>query len=185
MAARFFFFKSMIFLIRNFSQNWLIPNKIYFVIDLLYSLNTLLSKMSKCSSHCKKEPLLTKIPEIFNNEINFRNQNFSIAISVWQKKKRKEKDKNLNDSELSSVLKNNLKRLSIIESNKWFKKSKQCRVRKQGFRPFTLITSVIVEMIHLGYAFQHHGTQCFVKFHLSAIIFPKYNYRLIRRLNYL
>lgn len=72
--------------------------------------------MSKCSSHCKKEPLLTKIPEIFNNEINFRNQNFSIAISVWQKKE--EKDKNLNDSELSSVLKNNLKRLSIIESNK-------------------------------------------------------------------
>lgn len=49
-----FFFKSMIFLIRNFSQNWLIPNKIYFVIDLLYSLNTLLSKMSKCSSHCEK-----------------------------------------------------------------------------------------------------------------------------------
>lgn len=74
--------------------------------------------MSKCSSHCKKEPLLTKIPEIFNNEINFRNQNFSIAISVWQKKETKEKEKNLNDSELSSVLKNNLKRLSIIESNK-------------------------------------------------------------------
>lgn len=90
-AARFFFFKSMIFLIRNFSQNWLIPNKIYFVIDLLYSLNTLLSKMSKCSWHCKKEPLLIKIPEIFNNEINFRNQNFSIAISVWQKKKKKRK----------------------------------------------------------------------------------------------
>lgn len=90
-----FFFKSMIFLIRNFSQNWLIPNKIYFVIDLLYSLNTLLSKMSKCSSHCKKEPLLTKIPEIFNNEINFRNQNFSIAISVWQKKKNKRKRKKL------------------------------------------------------------------------------------------
>lgn len=74
--------------------------------------------MSKCSSHCKKEPLLTKIPELFNNEINFRNQNFSIAISVWQKKETKEKEKNLNDSELSSVLKNNLKRLSIIESNK-------------------------------------------------------------------
>lgn len=74
--------------------------------------------MSKCSSHCKKEPLLIKIPEIFNNEINFRNQNFSIAISVWQKKETKEKEKNLNDSELSSVLKNNLKRLSIIESNK-------------------------------------------------------------------
>lgn len=74
--------------------------------------------MSKCSSHCKKEPLLTKIPEIFNNEINFRNQNFSIAISVWQKKETKEKEKNLNDSELSSVLKNNLTRLSIIESNK-------------------------------------------------------------------
>lgn len=47
--------------------------------------------MSKCSSHCKKEPLLTKIPEIFNNEINLRNQNFSIAISVWQKRKKKKK----------------------------------------------------------------------------------------------
>lgn len=184
MAARFFFFKSMIFLIRSFSQNWLIPNKIYFVIDLLYSLNTLLSKMSKCSWHCKKEPLLIKIPEIFNYEINFRNQNFSIAISVWQKKKKKRKRKKLKWLRIVERFENNLKRLSIIESNKWFKKSKQCRVRKQGFRPFTLITSVIGEMIHLGYAFQHHGTQCFVKFHLSAIIFPKYNYRLIRRLNY-
>lgn len=86
-----FFFKSMIFLIRNFSQNWLIPNKIYFVIDLLYLLNTLLSKMFKCSWHCKKEPLLIKIPEIFNYEINFRNQNFSIAISVWPKKKEKKR----------------------------------------------------------------------------------------------
>lgn len=73
--------------------------------------------MSKCSSHCKKEPLLIKIPEIFNNEINFRNQNFSIAISVWQKKTTT-KQKNLYDSELSSVLENKLKRLSIIESNK-------------------------------------------------------------------
>lgn len=49
--------------------------------------------MSKCSWHCKKEPLLIKIPEIFNYEINFRNQNFSIAISVWQKKKKEKKKK--------------------------------------------------------------------------------------------
>lgn len=49
--------------------------------------------MSKCSSHCKKEPLLIKIPEIFNNEINFRNQNFSIAISVWQKKQKQQNKK--------------------------------------------------------------------------------------------
>lgn len=51
-------------------------------------------------------------------------------------------------------------------------------------RPYIMFPSVMMKMIHLGYAFPYLSSQCFVKFHLSAIIFPQYNYRLIRRLNY-